>query len=414
MFSFSGVTVGLPAGGPAACDGNWVPWSTGELRVDSASFSLCFVPSLGSNAFTPKPLGCLLSANVVPGDPGGSSYIVASTNDVIHSFVRFTFERCADEETFMRMSRTVEAKRSAANPRRSSLNGPPQEWNGIDPIAEQLADTIREHCQGAWPLIYGGAELYGQGPGCHTEVLLGRGAIVLLDPPETLGGKWTGNYELFFYEETSGSPLLHVPVGPNVKLSLQPEAEAHPGRLSVLPRLSMARRTSMGPAVAACFDFSVHGVGVSALSFDREIDAQSFVRDLTVRLRLTKAALKAKREVRSADDLAGELFTLQQSSLAARAWRVVVGLAVMTLTAMLVYTCILYFSEDRSLTDVIVEVVGTTFNAAGVLGVAAQNFGSVACRAIHGGRTLPTSAVDACAAIPFAQDAHACIQELAR
>ena len=48
---------------------------------------------------------------------------------------------------------------------------------GMDTSMEQLADVIRERCAGTVPIIYGGAELYGQEPGsvAGTEVLLGRG-----------------------------------------------------------------------------------------------------------------------------------------------------------------------------------------------------------------------------------------------
>merc|ERR1719387_3031085 len=99
MIGYHGVTVGIPAGGPAACaqdalNANWVMWSTGELRIDPASYNLCFIPA-GTQSFTPKPLGCLLGAYVLQGEPGN---IIANTNDVIHSCVRLNFERRTDED----------------------------------------------------------------------------------------------------------------------------------------------------------------------------------------------------------------------------------------------------------------------------------------------------------------------------
>jgi len=412
MLNFQGVTICIPAGGPTSCDGlsaTWVTWSTGELRVDPGSYSLCFVPSA---AFTPKPLGCLLAASVLQSDAGGATHIIAKTSDGIHPIVRLTFERRVDEEGFMKLARAVEAKRCVAQPRRSSIMGSPCER--IDPSSDQLADVIRERCAGCWPIIYAGAELYGQDPCGNNgaEVLLGRGAIVLLDPPEMPGGEWAGTYDLLFYDETSGQPTLRVPVGPKLKLSPQPEAETHSSRLSGVSRPSMAKRMSMGPSVAACFDFTVEGVPVSALTFDREVEAQSFVRDLSVRLRLTRVSLKAHREMKSVGSLKGQLFALRRSSLAARAWRWLIGLAMVTIAMMVFHMCVIYFNDDRALIDVASEVLGNTVAVADALGVAVRDLSTTACQAIEGGRTLPASAVEACAGMPFVEDAHACIRAL--
>jgi len=287
---------------------------------------------------------------------------------------------------------------------------------GMDPNAEQLADVIRERCAGSWPLIYGGAELYGTIPGSSdgAEVQLGRGAIVLLDPPEMPGGQWAGTYDLLFYDENSGEPTLRVPVGPKLTLSPQSEAESHPGRFSCAPRASMARRMTMGPSLGAmsCFDFAVEGVGVTALTFDRDVEAQSFVRDLSVRLRLTRASLKASRGVHSVFDLKGQLLTMKRNSLAARMWRWTVGLVVFALAVMLFQACVLYFNDDRAITDVAAEVLGNAMATAEVLGGTARFMGAAVCHGFEGGRMLPAAAVDACAEMPHASDALACIQGL--
>jgi len=411
MFSYCGVTLGFPAGNRAAGaqDGlgaSWVVWSTGELRVDSSCYSICFVHD-GKTNIAPQPLGCLMGASLVQ-EVGGPPSVVAKTNDMLHSILRLSFGKSEDVEHFMAVARNVEAKRSAHS-RRSSCR--PQA-DCAEASMEQLADVIRERCAGTAPIIFGGAELYGQEPGSANgaEVLLGRGAMALVDPPETAGGEWAGTYDLIFYDENTGEPTLRVPVGPRMRLSPQVE-EAHPGRLSAPSRVSMARRQSMDAPIGACFDFTYEGVGVSALTFDRDIDAQAFVRDLSVRLRLTRTSMKASREIESVGSLQGQLCTMQRNSLAARAWRWTSGLVVAICVVMFLHGCKLYFNEDHALLDVAAQVLHDTAAAAAVFVGTAQSFGTTACQAIEGGRTVPAEAVDSCAAL-HAPDALACIQAL--
>jgi len=417
MLCYQGVTIGLPSGGGPPCskDGsgvNWVAWSTGELRVDPVSYSLCFIPS-GAQNFTAKPMGCILGVNVVPG-PGGSASIIAHTNDLIHSAIRLSFEYRADEEAFIQVAQTCEAKRSAVRPRRSSMESRPVGWSGaMDPNMEDLADTIRQRCAGAWPLIYCGAELYGPDPNGDngSEVLLGRGAVVLLDPLEQPGAELSSAYELLFYDETNGEPTLRVPVGPTIQLSPQAEAEGHPGRLSA-PRISMVGRMSMGASVAACFDFSVQGCSLSALTFDRDGEAQGFVRDLSVRMRLARTSLKTVREMHSVGDLQGQLFTMKRNSLAARAGRWALGLLVCIIGLMLFNGCTLYFNDDKPLLEVIGQVIDDTAGVADVIAGTVRHVTAVVCHVTDGGRTVPVAAVEACAAMYSAVDAQTCIQEL--
>lgn len=421
MQCFQGVTVGFPAGGRAPCapeglGATWVAWSTGELRIDPASYSLCFVPS-GAAGFVPKPLGCLLGASATPGEPGGPSTIVARTNDLIHGLVRLGFEGHADEEGFMKLARSAEAKRAVARRSSRGLCGPAADFADG---SEQLAEIIMDRCAGAFPLIYGGAELYGPDP-CGDgggEVLLGRGAVVLLDPLEIPGGDWTGTYDLLFYDETSGEPTLRVPVCPRMKLSQQSDADSHPGRLSAPPRASMARRLSSrpsvaGPSVAACFDFTVQGVNVSALTFDREDEANAFVRDVSVRLRLTRASLKAVHNMHSVGDLQGQLFNLRSQGIFAFARRWAQRLFVVVLVYMLFYGCILYFNEERPLGDVAVQVLGDTLLYAGFFGAGVKNVGSDMCQFVMGARTGPDmAALESCASMAHPIDAQACMLQL--
>jgi len=343
-------------------------------------------------------------------EAGGPPSIIANTNDMLHSILRLSFKNSQDVDNFMAVARAVEAKRSVKRSRLSSF-GPQADC--MDTSMEQLADVIRERCAGTAPIIYGGAELYGQEPGSvdGTEVLLGRGAMALVDPPETAGAEWAGTYDLIFYDENTCEPTLRVPVGPRMKLSPQVE-EVHPGRRSAFPRVSMARRQSIDSPSGVCFDFTYEGVGVSALTFDRDVDAQAFVRDLSVRLRLTRTSMKASREIQSVDTLQGQLYSMRRNSLAASAWRWTLGLIVAICVVMLLHGCHLYFNEDYSVFDVPAQVLFSTAGVAEVLVGTARNFGTATCQAIEGGHTVPTQAVDSCAAMLFAPDALACIQAL--
>lgn len=413
MFSYHDVTLGFPAGnrGAGVQDGlaaSWVVWSTGELRVDSACYSLCFVHA-GKTNIAPQPLGCLIGASLVQ-EAGGLPSIIANTNDMLHNILRLSFKNVQDVEHFMAVARTVESKHSSKRARFSSF-GPQSDC--MDTSMEQLADVIRERCAGTVPIIYGGAELYGQEPGsvAGTEVLLGRGAIALVDPPEIAGAEWVGTYDLIFYDENTCEPTLRVPVGPRMKLSPQIE-EAHPGRRSAVSRASMARRQSIDSPNGVCFDFTYEGVGVSALTFDRDVDAQAFVRDLSVRLRLTRTSMKASHGIESVGNLRGELYAMRRDSLAANAWRWTIGLIAAICVVMLLHGCHLCFIEDYAVLDVPAQVLCTTAGVAEVLVRAARNLGVSACQAMEGGHTVSTKAVDSCAAMLFAPDALACIQTL--
>jgi hypothetical protein len=278
---------------------------------------------------------------------------------------------------------------------------------------EDLAETIRERCAGAWPIIYGGAELYGSPPNgdVDTEVLLARGAIALLDPLEQPGAELAGPYELLFYDENDCEPKLRVPIGPNIDLCPQSEVEAHPGRLSA-PRQSMANRMSMGASVAACFDFAVQGCRLSALTFDRDVDAQGFVRDFSVRLRLAKASLKTVREKHSNGHLQGQIFTMRQNSLTARAGRIIFASLMCILGLMVFHGCSIFFNEDKTILEVVARVLGDTAAAVEVLTGAAQNLGNFMCHSADNVRTVSAAAVETCANMYSAAEAHSCIQDL--
>merc|ERR1719247_942279 len=168
----------------------------------------------------------------------------------------------------------------------------------------------------------------------------------------------------------------------------------------------------MGCPVAACFDFAVQGCAVTALTFDRDMEAQCFVRDLSVRLRLARTSLKTVREMNSVGILRGQIFTMRRNSLTACAGRWILGFMVCVVALMLFHGGSLYFNEDRALSEVVAQVIGDTAAAFEVLTGTTKMLGSAVCLAADRGRTVPAAAVEACAAMYGAMDAQTCIQEL--
>ena len=109
--SFSGVPVGLPSKvrGSEAEDKwqevEWVPWSSGDLSVDTGSSLLIFNPS-GSEV-TAKPLGNLVRASTV-GDDSQCELVISST-DAVHPSLRLTFVSALDAREFLNLADAVEA-----------------------------------------------------------------------------------------------------------------------------------------------------------------------------------------------------------------------------------------------------------------------------------------------------------------
>ncbi|CAE8743914.1 unnamed protein product, partial [Polarella glacialis] len=156
--SFADVTVGFPSGGSRhakdewnASTTTWVVWSTGELRLDTASYALFFTPGGASRgALTAKPLGCLQKAMPLSsGAPGEGRSFVVSTNDPVHNLVRMGFRSLADEETFAALSQAAEAVGSsrffgdAAN-RRSSVRASMTSIDSCAGAADELTMHIRQ------------------------------------------------------------------------------------------------------------------------------------------------------------------------------------------------------------------------------------------------------------------------------
>jgi len=169
---------------------------------------------------------------------------------------------------------------------------------------DELAMQIRQRHPDKWlALTFGGCELYGPQPGGDRsiEVLLGRGAVALLDPKDA--GR-VGNFEIIFYDEGAAEPLFRAGIGPRTSLTLQPQDD-RTGRLSVASRRLSARPAGAGMA----FDLSPNGTDLLALSFDDDTIGDSFARDLTVRIKLAALSQKTWRG-KQAMALANAVFSL--------------------------------------------------------------------------------------------------------
>jgi len=316
---FTDVTIGFPQGGgrpgmtePTSPSTTWVIWTTGELRLDSASFALFFTPAKSARgSLAAKPLGCLLKADpMAPSHPGDSDSFVVTTNDPVHCVMRLGFARRGDEDAFMALAQAAEAAGASrffrdSTGRRSSLRA---SMAPVEPAGtcDELAMQIRQRHPDKWlALTFGGCELYGPQPGGDRsiEVLLGRGAVALLDPKDV--GR-VGNFEIIFYDEGAAEPLFRAGIGPRTSLTLQPQDD-RTGRLSVASRRLSARPAGAGMA----FDLSPNGTDLLALSFDDDTIGDSFARDLTVRIKLAALSQKTWRGKQALVGLQGEIQALQ-------------------------------------------------------------------------------------------------------
>lgn len=396
---FHDVTVGFPSGAPADHSKlndwrslNWVVWSTGELRVDSSTFALVFLPGgpLRGN-LSAKPLGCLLSAAPTLAESGLRTFM-AKTNDPVHGMMCLSFRSTADEEAFVNLARSAEVSPAccgyAPSTRSSSMSA--VEVLQDDAATQKLVAAIRSEHPARCPAVYPGAEIYGPDPFGEqgSEVLLGRGAMVLLDPVDD--GR-VGAYELLFYEEGDGRAILKVPISARTSVTPQPQ--------EAFSRLSVSRRLSCRPCMGASFDFSVHGERGWAVAFDTEEDGEAFARDLKVRNRVLALSGRTSHSQRLLSGLQDDLFKLQQFGLVAtlRGWLVHVLLcAVLVLAG---YTAILYNeSPQRSLADIAQDAFSDAAMAAVGIGGLALDAGAGICQLFV--RTPPAHSLEHCLSLP--------------
>jgi len=324
----------------------------------------------------------------------GMRSFVAMTSDPVHSLIRMSFRCLRDEEMFQSVVQAAEAcnskqmncGRQSSAGRRSSIGAGYQ----AESDTSQLCAHLAVQHQGAFPLVFGGADLYGPDPygSDGGEVLLGRGAVVLLDPPEE---RRVGNYELLFFDEGNLEPMMRLPIGPRMRL-----VEQHDD--CIPDRLTLAKRASMGrPCLAAAFDLEVCGELARALTFDIDEDAAGFRRDFAVRQRLVSLSLKTWQGSQALDMLKEECYALHASGVFAtlRRWlfKAIFLLAVAVLLNTLLL-CSASGSRRRAPMDALTESLSEAqhwlvYGAETVLDV-----GTSACQVVS--RSVPVAAVTLC------------------
>eukprot|EP00933_Yihiella_yeosuensis_P053685 TRINITY_DN51958_c0_g1_i1.p1 TRINITY_DN51958_c0_g1~~TRINITY_DN51958_c0_g1_i1.p1 ORF type:complete len:426 (-),score=80.79 TRINITY_DN51958_c0_g1_i1:273-1550(-) len=402
------VTVGFPAGGAAAGTvTNWVIWATGELRVDTASFALFFTPAgAPKGQMASKPLGCMLKAvEMGPTGRGEGKTFVATTNDPVHSMVRMGFHTPVDEETFAALAQSAEVKhapRFFSDARRSSVRASMASADGCSGANDELTMHIRSQHPDKWlALVFCGCELYGPDPrgdqGC--EVLLGRGAVALLDPQDS---NRVGTYELVFYDDGSADPLMRVPIGPRTRLTPQPPEEG--GRLSVASRRCSYRPAGHGVA----FDFSAGGSDLFAFSFDDDTTAASFARDLTVRQRLAVLSLKTSRGRQAMTGLQGEIYALQRGGAFAVVRRAILQLMGVIFLIVLLHGVTLYMAQpEKPIPDLAQQALSDAVSAAASASTMLVSAGSGICTTLV--RSVPVSDLEQCTAHVNSAEAKDCV-----
>jgi len=397
--SFSGVSVGLPSKvrGSEAEDKwqevEWVTWSSGDLSVDTGSFLLIFNPS-GSEV-TAKPLGNLVRASTV-GDDSQCELVISST-DAVHPSLRLTFVNALDAREFQNLADAVEAAHVAAVARgnqactRSSSGS-------MGSGSTQLATAIQEKYAGRWPLIFGGAGLYGPSlSGEGSEVLLGRGVMVLLDPEED--ATRVGRYELQFFGEDEGAakPVHTFPIGPSMSLKQQPvDVEDEDG-----PAVMFGLCPGKDLPVFQC-------------SFDDAAAAHTFNRDFHVRCRLMDLSLKTVKGKQAANEARSELKELHRKSLGARLWRLIFFI----LTLVVVATCLraaqIYSEPAKRHAEKAAKASATLqkdfSNAAHISYKFAASASSKACELVGG--AVSTAALQKCLSVGGVSQVRECVEML--
>jgi len=301
--SFNDVSVSLPAKvrGPEAEEEwqevDWVTWSTGSMAVDSECFLLVFKPT-GGGSVKAKPLGNLIRAAAVGAVVEETKTFIVTTSESMHKTYRLTFQSVSDAAQFAEIAKKAESAHEALAKMQDA-------GSGFDPhsLAARLQSDIHAKLAGRCPLVFGGASLYGPDPNgeASNEVLLGRGAMVILDPCETMNR--VGSYELSFYSEDEAvdKPTRAFQISPEMVLHRQEADEED------------VAYTLRGPTLPE------HSIRFEE---DRET-AFAFARDFRVRAKLMDLSLKTVRGRAAAQDLRSEIRGLKQASLAAKTFRAI-------------------------------------------------------------------------------------------
>mmetsp|Transcript_2472 Transcript_2472/g.5368 ORF Transcript_2472/g.5368 Transcript_2472/m.5368 type:complete len:416 (+) Transcript_2472:129-1376(+) len=379
---FAGVTVCLPSkvrGSEAEEEWqevDWVAWSSGELTVEGSSYLLIFKPNDGGKTLKAKPLGALIKASGIWPVEESLTFVV-STSDSMHRTYRFAFESDSDIKKFQSLADAAEAAHKEACQASKNSNGA-----GNDEGSARLEAAVKEAFPSRWPLVFGGAELFGPDPAgdAGSEVLLGHGVAVLLDPPVEEASGRVGSYELIFYGEDEGvrKAVARFPIGPKMALQQQ--------KLDV--------QDDDGPAVA--FDLKPSRTErARTITFEDATVAALFRRDFSVRQRVMELASMTHKRQQQADAARGELEDLRQRSFFMSMIRIVRNIFVFILLVVGVRIA-MHYQNNKALTpalcaEVLLKDVQTAIDVSRRTLV---NTGSMACELALG--AAPAEKVQLC------------------
>lgn len=368
---------------------DWTTWTSGSLEVDADSFLLTFKPSQGG-AVKAKPLGGLIRATAVDGDEEAKT-LIATTTESCHRSLRLTFPTAEDATRFGQVAQRAEAAHEASMKLRGT--------HGVSDALETnaaLERDIRSKLAGKWPIVFAGAELYcpdPNGPGTN-EVLLGRGAAVLLDPPED--SRTVGNYELVFYGEDEGTdrPLKKIAIGPRMMLKRQANDDDDED----------------GPA--ATFLLTGQSIPQHTICFEETEVACKFARDFRVRCKLLDISLKTVKGQQSAESLREEIAGMKHRSLAARLVRAFRSFMLL-LMLLVIARAVMLYSQDakkRHPREYLQEVSKDFRRVAQLSLTGLQSAGAQACEVAVG--SVSTESIRLCSEESKVSDMRRCLNSL--
>jgi len=239
-----------------------------------------------------------------------------------------------------------------------------------------------------------------------SEVCIGSGALVLLDPDEEESSKCIGQYSLLFYDFEDGATSTarkHFPIGPRMMLKRKPGEDASHGS-------SGSTQDPDVPLIS--FEFrQAPGMPVHTLSFDDALTASNFSRDFRVRSRLMDVSLQTAKGKHAVNEAQNEIQKLRQRSFRAR----VLYFFRLALLLMLVVTTVrviqLYSQKPgKAPAQYLQQVTKDVAYAAQTSRVAAMAVGSKVCELAVG--AVSTTDLQRCLAAGGVSKVRECVADL--
>jgi len=269
-------------------------------------------------------LGSLIRAGAVATQDEEQRTFAVTTSDSLHRLHRFTFQSSRNASDFERVAALAESAQSSRDATEAPDSGT------VSGNMSALEAQIRETFSDRWPLVFRGSELYGCDPKAEddsSEVLLGRGDAVLLDPPEDSSGRAkVGVYELLFFGEEEGvrEPIKRIQIGPRTTLKRQTQEDDD------------------GPAASFEIAAALQGLGVLTITFDSADTAGAFSRDFRVRQRLMDVSLRTAKHKGAAEELRSEIQGLKNQRLITRLLRLACVFLVFSVIGVAVRVAVLH------------------------------------------------------------------------